>query len=400
MTKHEDQLIAPEAQAELAVIDATLRGERVPEEHAQLFALVRAVRETRSVPHEHFVRVLDERAAEGFAHKRRRRVKTLVGSRALASLAVAALIAVAIVIPVGLKGGNSSGSASHSAAEPRIAAGAKAGRSVPTPSGRPMPGHTFGGETETAPSVPAVPSSAVKGASSAPTAAAEGARQVEHAASLDVGVASSSIQSAAQQVFSIVAAFHGYAQQSSVSSGGGEQGGASFQLRVPSTSLPGALAALAHLGHVRSENETTNDVTEALGSLQRSLGEAKAERASLLAQLARTSEAEAAEALKRKLHAVDARIAQLQSSIQALTKRVDYTTLAFSLTPERQSGASAGDLTPSGALHDAGLILGAGLSLLVLAVAVLLPLAIVVLAIGFALATARRRVRERALDAG
>ncbi len=380
MSKHENELTAPEAQATLAAVDAALRGDEVPTEHAQLGTLVTALRETRPRASEHFVRALDARAGEKFARKRPRRVETVLRHRAFA-VAVMGVIAVAIVVPIGLSGSGTTDRTTpkalpkaleHRAAEPA--------------------------EPEVSHSVPAPSSSVAGSASSAPSAAGRGARQVEHAASLDVGVAPSAMQSAAQQVFTLASAFHGYVQQSSVSSGGGEQGGASFQLRVPSANLPAAIAALAHLGHVRSENETTNDVTEALGSLQRALADAKAERASLLAQLARTSEAEAAEALKRKLAAVDVRVGQLEGSIRSLTSRVDYTNVALSLTPERQSGASAGDLTPSGALHDAGLILGTGLSLLVLAAAVLLPLAIVVLAAAIALAAARRRLREQALE--
>ena len=374
MRKHENQLTAPQAQAELAAIDAALRGEELPTEHAQLAALVTALRETRSQPSEHFARALDARAGERFARKRPRRVEALLRHRAFA-VVVMGVIAVAIVVPIGLSA-SGSGGGEKSASEP-----------VP-PTNRAQ---------EHRPAF-ASPSPSVAASAGPAGTATQGARQVEHAASLDLGVAASSIQSAAQQVFTLASAFHGYLQQSSVSSGGGEQGGASFQLRVPSANLAGAIAALAHLGHVRSENETTSDVTEALGSLERSLAGAKAERASLLAQLARTSEAEAAEALKRKLAAVDARVAQLERSIRALTRRVDYTNVALSLTPERQSGASAGDLTPSGALHDAGLILGTGLSLLVLAAAVLLPLTIVVLAATIALAAARRRLREQALE--
>lgn len=373
MSKHEDQLTAPEA--ELAAVDAALRGDEVPAEYAQIATLVSALREARPRASEHFVRALDARAEQKFARKRPRRVEAVLRHPAFA-VTVIGVIAAAIVVPIGLSVHGSGGGGSVPGSE--HAPGANRARRQLAPALAP-------------------PSSPVAGGASSPQGE-KGARQVEHGASLDLGVAPSSIQSAAQQVFSLASAFHGYVEQSSVSSGGGEQGGASFQLRVPSANLPGAIAALAHLGHVRSENETTNDVTEALGSLKRSLADANAERASLLAQLARTSEAEAAEALKRKLHAVDARVAALEGSIRALTQRVEYTNVALSLAPERQSGASAGDLTPSGALHDAGLILGTGLSLLVLAAAVLLPLALVVLAAAIALAAARRRLREQALE--
>ncbi len=377
MSKHDDQLTSPELEAELAALDAALRGEDVGREHAELATLATALRETRPRPNEELVRSLDARAAQGFARKRARgRIEVVRRHRAFAVAAVA-LLAVAVVIPVGLSSRSSGDkSASDHAAEPSA---------------------VRRGDLAVA---PAASPSASAGASTAAKAPSPGARQVEHTAALDVGVAPSSIQSAAQQVFTLASAFHGYVQQSSVSSGTGEQGGASFQLRVPSANLPGAIAALAHLGHVRSENEATNDVTEEMGSLQRSLGDAKAERQSLLAQLARSAEPEALETLKRKLQAVDTHIAQLTGSIQALTSRVVYTNVALSLTPERQAGAGAGDLTPGGALHDAGLILDTGLALLVLAAAVLVPLAVLASGALLALTATRRRLREQALDGG
>jgi hypothetical protein len=225
------------------------------------------------------------------------------------------------------------------------------------------------------------------------------AREVEHSASLDVGVAPSAIQSASQRVFTLANAFHGYVQHSSVTSGNAEQGGASFILRVPSPNLAGAIATLTRLGHVRSENETTNDVTETHASLERSLADARAERASLLVQLSHASETARVEALKTQLRAVEARIVQLEGALRALYSRVDYTNIALSLTPETQSGVGAGDLTPGGAIHDAGAILDTGLAVLVLAAAVLIPLAAIGAALVLALAGTRRRQREHALDA-
>jgi Domain of unknown function (DUF4349) len=234
-------------------------------------------------------------------------------------------------------------------------------------------------------------------ASAAPSA---GARQVERTASLDVGVAPASIESTAQQVFGLVSAFHGYVMQSSVSSGSAEQGGASFDLRLPSSKLTGALAALAHLGHVRSENDTTNDVTGQFDSLQRSLGDAQAERASLLTRLAHTSDPQRVVALKTRLRALEVRISRVHGELGALSRRIDYTSVAFSLTPERSNGATVGDLTPGGAAHDAARILTAALAVLVLASAALLPLAAIAAAAWIALTLTRRRLREQALDAG
>src|SRR5205823_171840 len=115
---------------------------------------------------------------------------------------------------------------------------------------------------------------------------------IERTATLDVGVSRRSIQSTAGRVFTLASAFGGYVRQSSVSSGSSGEDGASFDVRLPSARLSAAIAALSHLGHVRSETDTTNDVTDQLGALRRALDDLRAERASVLKQLSAAPSAE------------------------------------------------------------------------------------------------------------
>ena len=141
-------------------------------------------------------------------------------------------------------------------------------------------------------------------------------------------------------------------------------------------------------------------MTNQLSSLQRSLADLRAQRSSLLKQLAGATEARRAEQLRRQLQAIEARIGQTQGAIRALFSRVDYTRLALSLTPESSGAATTGgDLTPGGAAHSAAKILDAALAVLVIAAAAILPLAVVVTAGWIVVSTARRRLREQALDA-
>ena len=177
------------------------------------------------------------------------------------------------------------------------------------------------------------------------------------------------------------------------------QGGASFDVRLPASNLTAAIAALSHLGHVRAETDTTNDVTDQLGSLQRAIGGLQAERASLLRQLAAASEAQLEASLRARLHAVEARISQLQGTLGALRSRVAYTSLALSLSPEAAAGAASGDLTPGGAAHDAAQILDAALAVLVIAAAAALPLGALIVVAWVVITLTRRRLREQALDA-
>ena len=400
--------MSAEAQRELEAIDSALGGGSVATEHLPLAELAVAARALRPRPSDEFVHALDARAAHGFAPESRDRAPAGVSPRRrwpamrtrrtasegrrhrpflpAAGLGLAVVLAVALTISL-------SGSSSHRVAPPRggpVSAGPAdvspvKGTQAHADSAVAAEGTGNAGRATGA--VPGTPASAAP------------ARQLERTSTLDLGVAPDSIESASQRVFTLVTAFGGYVKQSNVSSGGPGQGGATFDIRIPSPKLPSAIAALSHLGHVRSENDTTNDVTDQLGSLRRSLGGLDAERSSLLRQLAAASEAQQAARLKAQLHAVDARISQLQGAVRGLTARVDYTSLALSLTPESSGGAASGDLTPGAAAGDAARILDAALAVLVIGGAAVLPLAAIVLMGWIAVAILRRRLREQALDA-
>jgi Domain of unknown function (DUF4349) len=399
MSRLEKTRMAAEAQRELGAIDAALGGEIVAAEHMPLAELALATQALRPRPSDEFVQALDSRAARGFrreshetpanpstrrassAHRKGRpRLKRRRTALPALGLGVAVLVAVAVTVSM-------SGSGGGRVAQPaQIAGAAHAAPSIaPAIQGGPLV---------------SAPASGTAKASAAPAAGPAGAtRLLERTSTLDIGVAQDSIQSAAERVFTLASAFGGYVKQSNVSSGSPLQGGASFDVRLPSSNLAAAIAALSHLGHVRSENDTTNDVTDQLSSLQRSLGELQAERSSLLRQLAAASEAQQTATLKARLHAVEARISQLQGALRALRARIDYTSLALSLTPESSSAAASGDLTPGAAAGDAARILDAALAVLVIGAAAVLPLAVIGIAGWMALALTRRRLREQALEA-
>jgi hypothetical protein len=150
---------------------------------------------------------------------------------------------------------------------------------------------------------------------------------------------------------------------------------------------------------VRSENETSNDVTDQVSSLRRALADAKAERASLLRRLAKVSDPGEASSLRARLRFIEARISQREGALRAVTNRVDYTSVALSLTPEAHPAAKkSGHLTPGGAARDAGNILSAALAIVVLVFASVLPLATIVLVGWLVIVILRRRLREQALD--
>ncbi|MCW3069401.1 MAG: protein kinase [Solirubrobacterales bacterium] len=397
MRRHERHEMTEEARQELAAVDAAISGEAANGEHAPLQELVRALRGVRPQPSGEFLAALDARAARGFrrAGQEHARDSSRGGTaragvargatqkpRRRALLALPALgLAVAVVLLAILLPGT--------------------GGPGPQPRATNAPSKAVFGAAQAGPAV--APDRAALQPAPAPTAGpsapGEQARQVERTSTLDVGVAPGNVQATAQRVFTLVNAFSGYVRQSNVNSGPSGQGGATFDVRLPSSNLAAAIASLSHLGHVRSENDTTNDVTEQVSSLQRSVGDQRAQRASLLRQLSQANDPQRAAALKAELNAVEARISQREGQLRALRTRVDYTRLALAVTPEVTAGASTGDLTPSAAAHDAGKILSAALAVLVIAAAAVLPIAAVAIAGWSAVSLTRRRLREQALDA-
>ena len=418
--------MSTDVQRELDAIDAALAGRPVAAEQDSLARFARELRAVRPHADEQFLAGLDARAAQGFmsastghtpassrsARLRRRRGRALwrgtnlhgLTARPALGLALSAVIALAVVLPLALSSGKhlvkaapSSGSAEarSAAAEPakaRVRAQEEAGlrEHLGTAEGPAAVKRTNADAAASNAPAPSAP------ASSAPAASA---RQVERTASLDIGVAPTSLESTAHKVFTLVSSSGGYVRQSNVTSGGPGQGGASFDLRIPSSNLTHAIAALSALGHVRSENDTTNDVTDQFSSLQSSLGDLRAERASLLRQIARASEAEEVRTLKARLGYVEARISQQQGALRALSNRINYTALALSLTPEAAAASKHNDLTPAAAARDAGQIVEAAIAVVVIGLAALLPLGAVALAAWLVIVSTRRRLREQALDA-
>jgi hypothetical protein len=411
MSRTRRRHMGAEARRELEAIDAALDGRPVDAEHNSLATLARELRATRPRADEQFLAALDARAARGFEHagaqqpapagrapalrarsralRGRFRLRNLYARPAL-GLAFAALLAVAVVVPLALQGGHRGSKSAAQHAPLSVLSEPAGARSTFTTERSARAGEKAAASASAAGEAALAP---------VPSAQAAPARQVERTASLEVGVAPGEIQSKANQVFTLVSRFGGYVRQSNVSSGGAGQGGASFDLRVPSAGLARAIAALSELGHVRSENNTTNDVTDQFNSLESSLADLRAERASVLRQLSRASEAAEETRLKARLHGLDARIAQQQGALGALSGRVNYTALSLTLTPEAAAASKHSELTPGSAASDAGKILEAALAVLVIAAAALIPLGAFSLAAWMVIAATRRRLREQALDA-
>jgi Domain of unknown function (DUF4349) len=378
--------LEPEMAAALAAIDATLEGDAVDPEHAELAELALILRAERPVPAPAVAGAIDERVANRSARPRRRR---LPRARSWLAAPVAALAAVAVVVViVSGSGGGPTSSAVSSASATRAPASSSAASAA-----------SGAGAATSAPGIAISP--AVK--EPAPAPSSSGKRQVVQSAQLSLSTAPSQIDDVAQQVFDVVDAENGIVVSSHVTSTGGPDAGARFALSVPVGNLQRTVSELSQLhgAHVVSRSDDTNDITGQVGGAGRRLAEARALRRSLLRQLAAATTPEAVTSLRGQLRDADAAIGRDSASLNGLHRSVANSSLTVTIqaaTVPVPAASHGGGFTLHRAVHDAGRVLVVVAGVALIALAVLLPLGLLVALgawVGLAL---RRRRREAMLD--
>ena len=123
-----------------------------------------------------------------------------------------------------------------------------------------------------------------------PPAPAAPARQRRVERSTRLELTTTDVQAASDGVVRATQAAGGFVQSSQVATGDGHST-ASFVLRVPTSRLDDALARLSRLGHVRSLQQSADDITNAYNGASARLAEARAERRGLLRALAKATTA-------------------------------------------------------------------------------------------------------------
>jgi hypothetical protein len=405
----------------LEVIDATLAGEAVAPEHAELAELTLILAGQQPVPSPEFASALDERVARRFADqpaprpaamKPRGRHRWLYAPGA--ALAFAAVVALVIVA-----GGNSNSSSSSSSS-----AGASAPQLLSAPTRRLHP-DSSSGRAKSAPNGALTNSAAAAGSVSTPSSAGASSagapsagtgsaassaaltpptshRQVVQSAQLALSTRPNQVDNVAQQVFNVISAQNGVVNNSQVTATNSSSGYAQFSLSVPSANLSQTMSALSRLhgASVVSRTDATQDITQQVGGAGMRLAEARALRTSLLKQLANATTTARVDSLKAQIRDADASIATDEATLRSLHRQVNYSRISVSINAAMAPGhpVSGGGFTFGKAAHDAGrvLVVAAGVALIALAVLVPLGLVIGLLAwIGYAI---RRRRREQALD--
>jgi hypothetical protein len=408
--------LAPEIEGALMAMDATLAGEPVDPEYAELAELALILRRESPRTSDTFAASLDDRVQRRFARPAPAARGTGLRRRWLGPMAglVAAAAGAAVVIVVAGSGGGrvvygasssvaaSAGTSSSaaSAAASTSASGGVAGPAAPAkraPTIKPMlKPHSAGSTSGAAASSPS-------GNPTVPSPVVPGNRQVVQSAQLTLSASPNRIDDVAQQVFNVVGDEKGYVDSSNVTAGGRANSGAYFQLSVPSDNLTATLTSLSQLrgAHVVSRTDQTNDITGEVGGAGQKLAEARALRRSLLKQLANATTSQQVASIQAQLHDANASIASDLSKLRGLQRQVAYSRISVNIEvsppPAPVTHHSSG-FTIGKAAHDAGrvLVVVAGVGLIVLAVMV--PVGLVAALIAWVAFAVRRRRREQALD--
>jgi hypothetical protein len=339
-----------------------------------------ALRAETPRPSAEFAERLDAKVAEGFARKTPSRFRL----PAIPAVATGLALIVAVVVVVSLTGNNGNSSGGSVSSSPGSEAAAPAVRQA-TPDSLAAGGSSTS-SAQVAPNIGKAPSVP-------PTS---GVRRVERSAALTLGAPSSKLDDVANGIVGVVDRHHGFVLHSSVTTGSGGSTGGTFVLRVPSGQLQGTLSDLSGLADVRLRTQSADDITSPYNSVQSRLAEARALRHSLLARLAQATTDTEAQALRNRIHLVNAQIRSLDASFARLQNRARLATIDVTLVRER-AHHSAGATGIAGDFDDAlhSLAVSFGIAVRVLGVA--LPLALLAALGWWGAAVLKRRRREAAL---
>jgi hypothetical protein len=230
-------------------------------------------------------------------------------------------------------------------------------------------------------------------------------RKIVQGAQLALTTAPSRIDLVAQEVFVVVGQVGGIVNSSNVTATNGPDGYAEFQLSIPSSMLPQAMASLSSLRYakVASRTDTTQDVNDEYGADLRALADARALRTSLLKQLANATTQAQIDSLTARIHDAEASISSDQATLRGLERRINYSQVGVTINggpmplpvPVQSGGGGFGI---GKAAHDAGRVLTVAAGIALVGAAALVPVALLGALAWWIASAVRRRRREQALD--
>lgn len=375
--------IDPEIAATLEAIDATLAGDPVDARYAELAEIALLLSADRPQPPPEFARSMDDIVERRFAPRPepegQRKLRRSFLWQSMGALAAGVVLVVAIVVVAG--GGSGSSDVSSSAS---VAASAPAIRSSSAPA-----------SAASSSAAPAPLSSAAPTVTPPTTG-----RKVVQSAQLSLDAAPSRIDDVAQELYNVVGLAGGIVNSSTVTQGG-PGGYASFQLSIPSASLPETMNRLSQLTYAQvvSSTNNTQDITDQYNATTRALADARALRTSLLKQLANAETTEQVDSINAQIHDAEASISSDEATLAKLNQQVDLSQLQVTINAQTPPApVSHGGFGIGRAAHDSGRVLTVVAGGALIALAALTPVALLIALAWWVGAAVRRRRREQALD--
>jgi hypothetical protein len=360
---------------ELEAVDNALAGRYVAPEHAELAELALLLRDDRPEPEPAWATHLDRRVEARFPSRPRERKYRVWLRNVSPALGLAACVLLVIGLATVTPGGDDEESGAGTAAS-------DSGGEVMEPLRK------EGRADIDVPGLDSAPRSSGDASSDRRRNRAE-----QRSASLTLAAPRREIDSVATRIGEVAANLGGFVQSSSVSS---NEGG-SLDLRVPSDRLEQAIQRISRLGRVRELERRSVDITSNVVSARERLSDARAERKSLLEQLANAVTVNETESIRARLEIVSREIAAARRSLRRVNNQANFADVSVQLVP-RSGDVDEGAWTPGDAFDDALRVLEVGAGVLVIASAVLLPIALVWLLAWLGRRAVVRRRRERALD--
>ncbi|MDQ6607013.1 MAG: DUF4349 domain-containing protein [Actinomycetota bacterium] len=410
----------PEIAAQLDAIDATLAGEPVDPEYAELAELALLVTVARPQIATEFAATLDERVSRRFApapasgsgvagRSRRRSIRLWPAAGAFATAVAGVIIAVVVLSSGGPKRQDLSLTPLRESATSAASSAAPATSSSAGSAGASSAGSGSASSAASIPPTKAAPQSnlgAITNGAASRTAAVQppaNGRKIVQSAQLQLTAPPARIDQVAQEAFNVVGAESGIVNHSAVTATGGSDGYAEFDLSVPSAKLADTMTRLTSLryANVASRTDASQDVNNQYVSDVRRLADARALRTSLLKQLAKALTQVQIDSLKTQIRDAEASISRAEATLGSLQHRIGFSQISLTINagavpaPDK----SQGGFTIGKAAHDAGRVLTVAAGVALIALAALVPVGLVAaLALWIGL-TLRRRRREHALDA-
>jgi len=406
------EMFDPATERELAAIDATLRGDPVEADLADLAELTRLLHDERPGLSDDFAAALDAQVARGFrpadgntGGEQRAGVLGHFAARMraagrpplLPAMGVAASLIIAVVVATSVIGGKDRST--------NLRGSTQSGPTIATesaPSRDASKSGSVGAPGGVAQSDAVAPTSAAPAPSDGATLPGRRGRSVERQATLALTATADKIDDVSRKVMQTTDAVGGIVVSSNIETTR-NGGSASFELRVPSVRLEESLSKLSQLADVRARSQNSQDITTTVVSARDRLDEYLAERNSLLRQLAKASTANETASLKSQLAIVRQEIAGARTQVRQLAARTNYSIVHVTIEPKNGNGSVSpiggnDNWSVSDAWKDARRVLEVAAGVAIVGLALMVPLGILGAAGGFGGRRALRRRRERTLD--